>query len=334
MKYTISFNDGQPVGFIKGGSHSTEIVYLKDKDQPIKCDHKGCTHKNCKKCIKGGCGCCSEEKDIPADKMDLLIENFFKHMKGRVNFVKLDKLSRCLQANERPADKDLSVLYDQAKGLLDGTQGKEIMLKEDGYLQPIFDTTKERQVFYITGMSGSGKSTYVSKLVEIYHKLYPRNRVYLFSNKPEDPVLDKFNYLKRVKIDESMVDDPIELKELENSLVIFDDIEAIPNKKLANEMDRIRDLILQQGRSYKISFCYVSHLANNYKQTRTILNECHAITIFPGMCTKYSLKYLLDRYFGFGKEDLKKLLGLPSRWVTIYKAPVFVMYDKGGYLVD
>ena len=335
MRFTISLKNGLPMGIIKGGQHDGEIIYLLDKDSKPKCDHKNCKHNNCAKCIKAGCMCASGgEKKIDTDDMELLIENFFKHMKGRVNFVKLDKLQRALINKERPTDRDLEVLYDEAMSLLDGSKGKEVILPDGAEIKPIFDTTKERQVFYVTGMSGSGKSTYVSKLVEIYHKLFPNNSIYLFSNKPEDPALDKFDYVKRIKLDDSLVDDPIQLPELKNSLVIFDDIEAIPNKQLANEMDRLRDMILQQGRSYKVSFCYVSHLANNYKQTRTILNECHAITIFPAMCTKYSLKYLMEKYFGFGKHDLSKLLSLPSRWVTIHKAPVFVLYEKGGYLLN
>ena len=37
-------------------------------------------------------------------------------------------------------------------------------------------------------MSGSGKSTHISHLVNMYHRLYPKNDIYLFSLKDEDPV--------------------------------------------------------------------------------------------------------------------------------------------------
>jgi len=333
MKYNLSLKDGSPVAIIHGGEYNGEILYLHDEDQKKICDHKNCNHGNCAKCLKAGCASCGNKKNINVNEMEILIENFFKHMKGRLNFVKLDKLQQSLINKIPPIEPDLKYLYDEALKLVGGSKGKEIILSS-GEMKPIIDTTKERQVFYITGMSGSGKSTYVSKIAEVYNKLYPKNQIYLFSNKPEDKVLDQYKYIKRVKLDQSLVDDPIQLPELKNSLVIFDDIEAIPNKSLSNEMDRLRDMILQQGRSYKISFCYISHLANNYKQTRTILNECHSITIFPAMCTKYSLKYLMDKYFGFGKNDLNKLLSLPSRWVTISKAPVFVLYEKGGYLLN
>jgi hypothetical protein len=70
--------------------------------------------------------------------------------------------------------------------------------------------------------------------------------------------------------------------------VVFDDVEYNTVKEIDKELDRIRDLILQQGRSYRCSFVYISHQANNYKSTRTILNECNSITIFPAMTTRYS----------------------------------------------
>ena len=92
MRFTISLKNGLPMGIIKGGQHDGEIIYLLDKDSKPKCDHKNCKHNNCAKCIKAGCMCASGgEKKIDTDDMELLIENFFKHMKGRVNFVKLDK---------------------------------------------------------------------------------------------------------------------------------------------------------------------------------------------------------------------------------------------------
>ena len=49
-------------------------------------------------------------------------------------------------------------------------------------------------------------------------------------------------------------------------LVVFDDVEYNSSKDIDKELDRIRDLILQQGRSYRCSFIYISHQANNYKQ--------------------------------------------------------------------
>jgi len=208
----------------------------------------------------------------------------------------------------------------------------QIILK-DGEMKLTFDPNTERQVFYITGMSGSGKSTLTGELMENYHKLFPLHEVYLFSNKGDDPALDRHKFMTRVPMTRELYEDPLELSVLHHSLVIFDDVEAISDKALVKEIDRLKDLILQQGRSYHCSFIYISHLANDYRRTRTILNESHCITIFPQMCSAYSLKYLLEKYLGFGKADQDKIINLPSRWVTIWKAPICVVYSGGVYLL-
>jgi hypothetical protein len=307
MNFNLNLNNGRDLAYIKGGKNNNEIVYLGDKED-------------------------QGNKKINVDDMALLVENLYKNMGGRVNFKQLEELQNSIMDKKKPTNRTLGRYYDQAMKILDKTKGKEIILSDGGKMKPMFDTTKERSVFMVTGMSGSGKSTYTGELINSYQKMYPKNEVFVFSNKNEDPALDKYD-IKRLPIDEDLLDEPINLDELANSLVVFDDIEGNPDKKINTEMDRLRDLILQQGRSYKISFVYISHLANNYKQTRTILNECTSITIFPAMTTKYALKYLLEKYFGFDKNDLNKIINLPSRWVTIYKAPITVLYEGGCYIL-
>lgn len=310
MKFNLNFDDGKSLAYIKGGIYDKEIIYLSDKDQK------------------------ENKKKVDIDDMALLVENLYKNMKGRLSFKKLEQLQDAIMTKERPINRELANHYDEALKIIQGSKGKEILLDEDSNLYPMWDIKSERQVFMITGMSGSGKSTYTSQLMDSYHKQYKRNKVYIFSNKDDDPALDKHKFAVRIPISEDLVEDPIHLDEFRNSLVIFDDIEGNPSRIVNKEMDRLRDLILQQGRSYKCSFVYISHLANNYKQTRTILNECNAVTVFPAMTTRYALKYLLEKYFGFEKKDINKLVGLNSRWVTIYKAPVMVMYSKGCYLLN
>jgi hypothetical protein len=305
MNFNLNTESGSKLGYIKGGKYDRQIIHISDQ---------------------------LNKKNIDVNDMAILIENMYKNMSGRVNFKQLEELQNSILDKKRPNNKVLGRYYDQAMKILDKSKGKEIILDDDSKFYPMFDDMKERQVFMVTGMSGSGKSTYTGQLINIYNKTFPNNQVFVFSNKDSDPALDKED-IKRIAINEELIDEPINLDELSNSLVVFDDIEGNPDKKINNEMDRLRDLILQQGRSYHISFIYISHLANDYKRTRTILNECNSITIFPSMTTKYALKYLLEKYFGFGKEDINKVINLPSRWVTINKAPICVMYQKGCYLL-
>jgi len=307
--FNLNFDDGRPLAYIRGGSHDKEILYLNaDKDHKVK-------------------------KKIDMNEMASLIENLYRNMNGNISFVKLERLREAILEKRRPVNRELAQFYDTAMNVLEDTKNKELVLHE-GNLTPMFDTTLERMVFMVCGMSGSGKSTYTAQLCKTYKKQYPDHKIILFSNKPSDPVFDILSYVDRIVINEDILKEPITLNELEKSLVIFDDVECTTSKDIDKELIRISDLILQQGRSYKCSFAYISHQSNNYKATRNILNECHNITIFPAMVTRYSLNYLLKNYFGFEKDAISKICKLPSRWVTISKCPPSIMYDGGAYLVN
>lgn len=273
----------------------------------------------------------NNEDELTDEEILNIIENFINEDKGRISMRQINELYEALKNDIEPDNKKLKILYNDLKKA--SNKNKNINI-DNGTVMPIFDKDEERKVFYIAGMSGSGKSYFTSKLIDQYKKMYPNNNIILFSNKPEDPALDRHKKLIRIELNEDLLNDPLELGELKNSLVIFDDVEYTPNKYIGEELDRIRDLILQQGRSYKISFCYISHQLTNYKHSRVILNECHACVLFPKMTTTYALKYLLEKYFGFNKKDIGKLKLLPSRWVCIQKIPPAVIYCNGVYLVD
>ena len=62
-------------------------------------------------------------------------------------------------------------------------------------------------VVFITGATGSGKSTFVANFVKYYHKLYPKRPIWLFSKDNEDPALDKIGIINRIKLDEELLED-------------------------------------------------------------------------------------------------------------------------------
>ena len=89
-------------------------------------------------------------------------------------------------------------LYLNDKPVEDGVN--EFKTKGDVVIQQIPDKNTERSVLYVTGMSGSGKSVYSKAYIEQYHKMYPKNEVFIFSSLAEDATLDKLKYMKRIKI--------------------------------------------------------------------------------------------------------------------------------------
>ena len=74
-----------------------------------------------------------------------------------------------------------------------------IDLKGDLKFQQI-PSSSERDVVYISGQSGSGKSWYTAEFVKQYHHKHAKRDVFLFSSIDDDACLDKLKYLKRVCI--------------------------------------------------------------------------------------------------------------------------------------
>ena len=241
----------------------------------------------------------------------------------------LDKIGRPIaRIDGGKNDKKIISLSDA-----DESNGfKNIRLKE-GKFSHIPNTDQERDILYITGPSGSGKSWYANTYIKNYKKTYPKNNIYMFSPVVEDESIS--SDIKRVKLDDRMVTDPLKIGELAESLVIFDDIDVIKDKKLREAIYGLLNEVLEVGRHIKVSCIITNHLPTNGKETRRMLNEAHAITYFPAAGSKVQLNRLLEQYIGMDKKDIKKAKQSGSRWVTVFKNyPQFVMTENEMYLLS
>ena len=213
----------------------------------------------------------------------------------------LDKIGRPIaRIDGGKNDKKIISLSDA-----DESNGfKNIRLKE-GKFSHIPNTDQERDILYITGPSGSGKSWYANTYIKNYKKTYPKNNIYMFSPVVEDESIS--SDIKRVKLDDRMVTDPLKIGELAESLVIFDDIDVIKDKKLREAIYGLLNEVLEVGRHIKVSCIITNHLPTNGKETRRMLNEAHSITYFPAAGSKVQLNRLLEQYIGMDKKDIKIL---------------------------
>lgn len=192
-----------------------------------------------------------------------------------------------------------------------------------------------RQNLYITGQSGSGKSFYTMMYCKEYQKMFPKNKVYIFSSLTEDPTIDQVKGLKRVKLDEKFYNTQFNIQSFKDCLIIFDDTEVIKNVLLREKIKNIMDLILETGRHVNCFCIITSHVATNREKTKLILVECHSVTIFPKTIGGKTMKYLLDGYFGLNKQQIEKIENLDSRWITILRTtPMTLMYEKGMYVIS
>ena len=58
-------------------------------------------------------------------------------------------------------------------------------------------------------------------------------------------------------------------------------------------------------------------------------SESHSITFFINGMGGKSMKYLLDQYLGFNKQQIEKVKNIKSRWTTVLKTfPQIVMSQR------
>jgi len=202
----------------------------------------------------------------------------------------------------------------------------------DGKFQQVPDPDTERQILYITGASGSGKSTYTKNYIKQYKKMYPKRPVYLFSALKEDESLDEINP-ERIVIDDSLVEQPLLAEDFKDSCVIFDDTDCISNKKHREAVNNILGEILETGRHFNTTCILTFHLATGGRDTRRILNEAHSVVYFPHSGSNVGLKRLLQDYLGIDKKTMKEIKDSKSRWATIFRNyPNVIMTEKDIWL--
>lgn len=230
-------------------------------------------------------------------------------------------------------DKIIYNEYDDKDNIK--TYFEELELNDkDEHFQLIPSKKRERDILYICGSSGSGKSYFTVQYVLEYHKIFPKNKIYVISSLKEDETLDKLKFIKRIKLDDKFLNVDLNIKDFKDTLVIADDIDVLKNKFIRSKVYNIIDEILEIGRHTKTSLIMTNHLVTNRGDTRRILNEAHSITYFPKTLGGRSLKYLLTDYLGLDKEQLVRLKTIKSRAITVIRSyPKIILSEKNLFIL-
>lgn len=224
---------------------------------------------------------------------------------------------------------------DKSQGIVRPFEELSLRDKEDQVFQLIPNPETERQILYITGSSGSGKSYFTRMYCNEFVKIFPKRPIYLFSSISDDSSIDVIKGLKRIKFGKEFLDEEFIINDFKDSLVIFDDTDCITDKKLRTKVSGILGMILETGRHTNTYCIYTSHLACAGNDTKRILNEAHSITFFPATAGGRTLKYLMDNYLGLDKKEITHVKKLPSRWITILKTyPKVVVSEKDIFLLS
>jgi Cdc6-like AAA superfamily ATPase len=212
--------------------------------------------------------------------------------------------------------------------------GNDLYFRDN--ILPVPDLEK-RQIMYIAGPSGAGKTTMISHYIDSFSKAFKKVPIIVFSRKKSDPALDKKN-VYWFPIDDRLIDEPIDITQeiKDGALIIFDDCNTIQDDKLRKSVSKLMADILEVGRQYNIYCIVTSHLINpnERKDGRIIFNELDNLVIFPKSGNKYQMNYALTKYFGLDKKNIHRILNLPSRWVLISKGyPNYCLYENGAFIL-
>ena len=92
----------------------------------------------------------------------------------------------------------------------------------------------------------------------------------MFNSLPEDESLDA-----------SLCENPTYIEEFADSIIIFDDIDAISDGKIKQEVCKMLLKVLEIGRHFRCTALVTNHLPTNGKYIRRILREAHQVAYFP-----------------------------------------------------
>ncbi len=211
---------------------------------------------------------------------------------------------------------------------------KEIPLNDErGLFRPY--PNKTTRIYYLSGASGSGKSTGAAEYIKLYQSKHPKTKVLVFSRLDKDPSIDHIKNMTRVIMDESYLESPPEIEEFvdcgKHVLVLFDDCDTITDKLLLKAINAAKIQIMELGRHFDLQLVITSHLANGNDRhsTRTVMNEMGLWTFFPQSGSWYQNAYTLKNYFGFSTQQINRLKGINTRMASITKHyPQVIITDK------
>lgn len=205
----------------------------------------------------------------------------------------------------------------------------------------------------VCGTSGLGKTRVVAKYGKRYLKIHPDNTINAFVRQAGDPelkdlpkqgiVLDYEHEDEDGEPDEEnlellhkLVDNKIPLKELSNSLCVYDDCDNIQDRKLLTAVHKLMDDCGANGRKAGIHCLYISHIIFNYKLTRSMLNEANKTFIFPEGAEDCQVENYLTRRCMMKKKKADQFLKdmVKSRWFMVQKGrPKYIIHEKGMFFL-
>lgn len=316
-KVNLSFDKGKsglPIATVSGGEYNKDVLYL----------HDSANEKSAKKGI--------QELEIGKNRI------------GKLPPRKQSDVMRLLQEAYRrgipPEHLNINVpgaeeAYREMLGEVEEKNENAVKLPPGSTFSVNISADKEkRQIFYIAGASGAGKSYMAKHLASEYQKYFPKREVFLVSKLKEDATLDSMTKKPiRLNIDK-LVETPLkDLEPLRESLIIFDDYDTLEGKE-GKAVQQLIDDICIMGRHTVTSVLILSHHLSNFKKTRLCLTEATHFVLYPQSTGTHALNYFLKSYVGMGPKEVAEIKRSGSRWICIHKNfPIYYISETEASLI-
>jgi hypothetical protein len=241
------------------------------------------------------------------------------------------QIERSIQQDTPPTDSRMLEVYDRISKRVNNSKDREMTSMEGDYVP----YPKRNDILFLIGATGSGKSTSIKRYLIEFKRIYPEvKKIFLFTDvHQEDPELAGLG-IKKIQLDMSIVENPIEPHELANSVCIFDDVDSISDKKILKAIITLKGSVCKQGVSKNGITCVITnHNATEGLSTKNAINECKYLYLYP-MGGTTGLNYLLRTKLGLSKEQFMKITQLKSRVVILHKrCPFYVIHSHGIFLL-
>lgn len=194
-----------------------------------------------------------------------------------------------------------------------------------------FREANHREILYLSGASGGGKSTFASKCAGQYQELYPNRNVFILTSELnfKDPAWDKIKspiFVNVEKFIEMIKERIVEDTDFKDSLMIYDDLNFLVDaerKILYHFINKSLELF----RKLNTSLIILNHHATSYKESRTIINELQYYIQFGNTLQTRSNR-LYESYFNLEKQSIKKINGMKAdRFKLVSAKDQYVMSE-------
>jgi hypothetical protein len=211
----------------------------------------------------------------------------------------------------------------------------EVANKSYGVL-PHIPLWLERFIVLISGASGEGKTLMVSVFIRQMVQFFPDFKIYYVcpTNIKKDKSLASLSkYITQIfpheihfkldkkKKDDDEIEDTHTVEKMENSLVIFDDIEHGDGEKQAN---KLLNNLLVKGRKYAISLIWISH-SDTHAKFSTFDKEINLYITRP---SNLKDNRLIEKYLKLDIKPALPYITMKDSFVCINKTFGYCITDN------